>query len=73
LTDVRLFGCQSAGASAFQDRNVHERVQEVRREYLGYEHNLALLQDLGESADAILKYLPPESARAFELYRRHFE
>ncbi|GEM_PF-1566779 len=52
---------------------MHERVQEVRREYLGYEHNLALPQDLGKSADAILKYLPPESARAFELYRRHFE
>ena len=59
--------------SVFQDRNVHDPIRDMRQEYLGYEHNLALVQDLAKSADAILKYLPAESARAFELYRRHFE
>ncbi len=59
-------------ASVYQQRNVHDLVRDMRQEYLGYEHNVRLVSDLAADPDRILWYLPPDSARAFQLYRRHF-
>jgi hypothetical protein len=59
-------------ASVYQERNVHDLTKDMRQEYLGYEHNMKLLQDLSRDPGSILAYLPGRSAWAFELYRRHF-
>jgi hypothetical protein len=60
-------------ASVYQERNVHDLVRDMREEYLGYELNLKLVQDLAQDHERIFWYLPVESARAFHLYRRHFK
>jgi hypothetical protein len=59
-------------ASVYQRRNEHDLIRDMKAEYLGYENNLRLVTDLAEDPERILRYLPPESARAFTLYRRHF-
>jgi glycosyltransferase involved in cell wall biosynthesis len=59
-------------ASVFQKRNVHDLLRDMRQEYLGYEHNLALVQDLARDPEALTAYLPGRAVRAFQLYRRHF-
>lgn len=59
-------------ASVYQERNPHDLTRDMRQEYLGYEHNLNLIRDLAEDAEAITSYLPGRAVRAFELYRRHF-
>jgi hypothetical protein len=59
-------------ASVYQKRNVHDLVQDMREEYLGYEHNLQIVEGLAGEPESILNYLPGRSAWAFELYRRHF-
>ena len=58
--------------SVCQRRNVHDLVHDMQQEYLGYENNLRLVQDLAADAESLAAYLPGRSARAFELYRRHF-
>lgn len=60
-------------ASVYQLRNVHDLVRDMQQEYLGYEYNLKLVQDLARDPRSILAYLPGRSAWAFELYRRHFD
>jgi hypothetical protein len=59
--------------SVYQDRNVHDLVKDMKQEYLGYEHNLNLVTDLSVSAENIFNYLPEKSAKAFQIYRRHFK
>jgi hypothetical protein len=58
--------------SVFQDRNLHDQILDMKQEYIGYENNLKLLNDLAISADNILKYLPSKSIHAFKLYQQHF-
>ena len=60
-------------ASVYQDRNLHDVVRDMKQEYLGYENNLAIVQDLAKNAESLLAYLPGRAAWAFELYKRHFE
>jgi hypothetical protein len=59
--------------SVYQARNEHDLIKDMRQEYIGYENNLNIVKDLKEDAERIMRYLPPESARAFNLYRRHFK
>ena len=59
-------------ASVFQSRNEHDLVVDMRKEYLGYENNLQLVQDLASEPEAVFKYIPADSVKAFELYRKHF-
>jgi len=59
-------------ASVYQERNPHDLVRDMRQEYLGYESNLNLVQDVARDAESIKAYLPGRSLWAFELYRRHF-
>lgn len=59
-------------ASVYQQRNVHDLVRDMTGEYLGYENNLRLVQDVARDPESLLAYLPGRSAWAFQLYRRHF-
>jgi hypothetical protein len=59
-------------ASVYQQRNLHDLTHDMQQEYPGYENNLRLVRDLAADAESLLAYLPGRSARAFELYRRHF-
>ena len=59
-------------ASVYQDRNVHDPVRDMKQEYLGYENNLTIVQELPNNAGALLAYLPARATHAFEIYKRHF-
>lgn len=58
--------------TVFQDRNEHDLVKDMRAEYCGYENNLKLVSDLVQDPESIRTYLPEQSIKAFDLYRRHF-
>ena len=60
-------------ASVFQDRNVHDLTRDMRQEYLGYENNMSIVQELPKNPKSLLAYLPGRAAWAFELYKRHFK
>ena len=60
-------------ASVYQDRNEHDLVRDMKQEYLGYENNLAIVQNLATDAASILNYLPGRSIWAWELFKRHFK
>jgi hypothetical protein len=60
-------------ASVYQERNPHDLVRDMKQEYVGYENNLQLVQDLTKDPEAIQAYLPGRSIWAFQLYRRHFD
>jgi hypothetical protein len=59
-------------ASVYQQRNEHNLTHDMQQEFLGYEHNLQLVQDLKKSSKNIFLYLPSRSAQTHRLYRRHF-
>jgi hypothetical protein len=60
-------------ASVYQDRNIHDLVRDMKQEYLGYENNLSLVEQLSSDPKSILAFLPGKSIWAFDLYQRHFE
>jgi hypothetical protein len=60
-------------ASVYQARNEHDLVKDMKQEYLGYENNLKIVQDLAIDPERILNYLSERSIEAFQLYRRHFK
>ena len=50
----------------------HDLVRDMRQEYVGYENNLKLVEDLARDPESLLGYLPERALRAFQLYRKHF-
>ncbi len=54
--------------SVYQQRNPHNLIEDMKAEYLGYEHNLEIVND----PIMMLKYIPKKSIEAFELYQKHF-
>ena len=58
--------------SVYQERNIQDLIQNLRHEYIGYENNLKLVQDVARNPETILSYIPGRTAWAFQLYRRHF-
>lgn len=56
-------------ATVYQNRNVHNLIDDMKKEYIGYENNLSLLSDLYVNPDSILKYLPERSIFAWNAYR----
>jgi hypothetical protein len=60
-------------ASVYQERNPHDLVQDMRKEYIGYENNLKLIEDLANDSASIKKYLPERTQQAWELYSQHFK
>lgn len=59
--------------SVYQDRNEHDPVRDMKQEYLGYENNLNIVNNLAVDPERIHNYLPEQSIQAFYLYRKHFE
>lgn len=59
--------------SVYQDRNAHDLTGDMRQEYLGYENNFKLVEDVVRDPESILAYLPDRAVEAFALYRRHFK
>ena len=59
-------------ASVYQQRNIHDLVVDMREEYLGYEHNLRIVEGLPGEPESILNFLPGRSVWALQLYRRHY-
>lgn len=58
--------------SVFQARNAHDLVKDMRQEYIGYENNLNIVEELPRSPDAIFNYIPEKSKLAWQYYVRHF-
>ena len=59
-------------ASVYQERNPHDLVRDMKQEYMGYENNLKIVQELPQNPDNLMKYLPEKSLEAFTLYKKHF-
>ena len=59
-------------ATVYQQRNIHDLVVDMKKEYCGYENNLQIVNELPGHPEAMLKHLPAQSAEAFKLYQRHF-
>ncbi|PCI38934.1 MAG: hypothetical protein COB53_03995 [Elusimicrobia bacterium] len=59
-------------ASVYQDRNVHDFTKDMVDEFLGYQHNLKLVEALLKDPENIYDFLPKEAAASFDLYRKHF-
>jgi hypothetical protein len=55
--------------SVRQDRNQHDPISDLRAEYLGYEHNLGLVEGLRLDPTTLVRRLPERSRAAFERYR----
>jgi len=60
-------------ASVYQSRNVHDLVKDMKQEYLGYEYNFKLVNELPDNAENMMSYLPERSQQAFKLYQKHFK
>ena len=56
-------------ATVYQDRNVHNLIDDMKKEYLGYENNLNLVRNLELDPVNINKFLPERSRQAWNLYR----
>lgn len=59
-------------ASVFQERNAHDLVRDMQQEYLGYENNLSLVEQMPGNPDALFACLPDRAVQAFDLYKAHF-
>lgn len=59
--------------SVRQDRNDHNLTRDMKGEYLGYEHNLSILEQIPTNPDVMKDFLPDRTKHAFELYQRHFK
>jgi hypothetical protein len=55
--------------TVYQSRNIHNLIDDMKREYIGYENNLSLLKDLYSDPELIRNYLPEKSLLAWETYR----
>jgi hypothetical protein len=55
--------------SVYQKRNEHDLIVDMRNEYLGYENNLQLIQDILVEPSRIRDYLPERSQVAWDNYR----
>lgn len=60
-------------ASVFQLRNPHDLTRDMKAEYLGYEHNLSIVEKIIDNPEALRDFVPEKSWEAFKLYRKHFK
>ena len=58
--------------TVYQDRNEHDLTIDLKKEVIGYENNLKLLNELKTNPNNILNFIPERSKDAFKLYQRHF-
>lgn len=59
-------------ASVYQLRNPHDLIRDMRAEYLGYEHNLNIVEKIVYNPEILKDFVPEKSWKAFDLYRKHF-
>lgn len=62
-----------AKPSVYQERNVHDLIDDMKKEYLGYEKNLRIVENVVKNPDYLFDELPERSIEAFKLYKRHFK
>ena len=55
--------------TVFQDRNVHNLIEDLKKEYLGYENNLNLVRGTMANPAKFNDYLPKRALEAWSLYR----
>ena len=55
--------------SVFQARNEHNLISDMKKEYIGYENNLEIVQNIMDNPSVILNYLPKSSVDAWNTYR----
>lgn len=72
---VEAKGCHVvfSKASVFQARNPHDLTVDMKAEYLGYENNLKIVEQLPSDPDKILNFLPGRAVYAFKQYQKHFK
>ncbi len=72
---VQAKGCRVvfSKASVFQARNPHDLTVDMKAEYLGYENNLKIVEQLPSDPDKILSFLPGRAIYAFKQYQKHFK
>ena len=58
--------------TVYQDRNEHDLTIDFKKEVIGYENNVKLLNQLNINPDNILNFIPERSKDAFRLYQKHF-
>ena len=58
--------------SVYQDRNIHDLTIDFKKEVIGYENNVKLLNQLNINPNNILNFIPERSKDAFRLYQKHF-
>jgi hypothetical protein len=56
-------------ATVVQERNVHNLLEDMKKEYIGYENNLSLIKDLLENPSNIEKYLPQRTIESWKVYK----
>jgi hypothetical protein len=57
-------------ATVFQSRNEHNLIEDMKKEYIGYENNLSMIRDLIHDPESIIKYLPGRSIAAWNRFRK---
>ncbi len=62
-----------AEPSVYQERNIHDLTVDFKNEELGYLQTAKLLEELKKKPDALFSYIPEDTLKAFELYKRHFK
>jgi len=55
--------------TVYQERNPHNLIEDMKKEYIGYENNLKLIYALRENPDSIETFLPERSKKAWQRYR----
>jgi hypothetical protein len=61
-----------APPSVVQERNEHDLITDMKREYLGYENNMAIVEAIHDDPKALFAFLPQRTVAAFLRYQRHF-
>ena len=56
--------------TVYQKRNVHNYLTDFKNETVGYNNNLKLIDDLYKNPENIYNYLPINSAKAFDEWRK---
>lgn len=58
--------------TVYQDRNVHNYLNDFMKEYDGYINNKQLIESLSHDPDNIKKFIPEVSWKSFQEYKKYF-
>jgi hypothetical protein len=58
--------------TVFQERNVHNLTKDMKAEYLGYENNFKIVNEIFQDPENLYKYLPEETLKSFKAYQKYF-